>query len=48
MGAGIGVELSILDNFSFTFNYGWALKDLEAAEVERGDSQMYFLGSINF
>ena len=48
MGAGIGVELSILDNFSFTFNYGWALKDLEAAEVERGDTQMYFLGSINF
>ncbi len=48
LGAGVGVELSIRENISLSLNYGWALKDLPAANVEDGDDQIYFLGSINF
>lgn len=52
LGAGIGVELAITRRFNLRVDWGFALEDLETAdgetEVDAGDSEVYFVGTVVF
>jgi len=45
-GAGIGVEFLYRRNVNIRLDWGFALKDLESADVEAGDSRVHFVATI--
>ena len=48
MGAGVGVELVYKRNFNFRLDWGFALQDVEARDIDAGSSRVYFVASIYF
>ena len=50
IGAGVGMELQIKQNFSFRADWGWALRDAVngSERVEAGSSQAHFLFTLTF
>jgi hemolysin activation/secretion protein len=45
---GLGLELVVRRNFSMRFDYGWALSDVDFAEVESGDSEANFAATVRY
>jgi hypothetical protein len=46
LGAGIGAELQIRRNLNLRVDWGFALRDLDARNVESGDSRVHFVGTV--
>ena len=44
--AGVGLDLSILDNFSVGVDWAWALNSVDQLDVQSGSSQFWFSASI--
>ena len=44
--AGVGLDLTILDNFSVGVDWAWALNSIEQLDIQSGSSQFWFSASI--
>ena len=44
--AGVGLDLSILDNFTVGVDWAWALNSVDQLDVQSGSSQFWFSASI--
>jgi hypothetical protein len=47
-GAGIGIEFIFRRNIDVRLDWGFALKDVESADVDAGDNRLYFLLTVLF
>ncbi len=45
---GLGLELSLYRYIALRFDYGWALSDLNAFQVERGDGEGWFSATLRY
>ncbi len=45
---GLGLELVVRRNISMRFDYGWALRDVNFADVEAGDAEANFAATVRY
>ncbi len=48
IGAGIGVEFQVKRNLSARLDWGFALSDVDRADVESGDNRVHFIGTLAY
>ncbi|MEI6879677.1 MAG: hypothetical protein WCL33_11625, partial [Planctomycetota bacterium] len=44
--AGVGLDLTVLENFALSVDLGFALNSIEELDVQSGSSQLWFTASI--
>jgi hemolysin activation/secretion protein len=45
---GIGLEMTVRQNFSVRFDYGFALSDVDSADVKAGDTEANFSATVRY